>query len=237
MTSPAVDTAASPKTRAARIDVAPLERADHADYLALLALTTSGEGVPPGADQIIILPPLRPPFTHGPALCLTARLRRSTNPKPVGAIFASLPDWAHEHPLTQNDPALSELISRTAILIYGLAVTPHRRRQGIARTLLTAAEDTARSSGYRLATLIHEPELAPFYRRLGYTSAHHVTVPMPDAALGITQHPPFMTAVKALHPGVQVRTVPGAPGAVVTGLLPGWNLPPTARFKNGELIA
>ncbi|MFG3207381.1 GNAT family N-acetyltransferase [Streptomyces sp. NPDC048192] len=165
------------------------------------------------------------------------RLRRSTNPKPVGVVFASFPDWAHEHPLTRDDPALADLISRTAILIYGLAVTPHRRRQGIARTLLTAAENQARSTGYRLATLIHRPELAPFYERLGYTSAHHVTIPMPHAALGVTQPPPFMTAVKALHPGVRIRTVPGAPGPVVTGLLPGWDIPPTARFEDGELIA
>ncbi|MFE5406815.1 GNAT family N-acetyltransferase [Streptomyces sp. NPDC056580] len=232
MTSPALS-----KTRAARIDVAPLERADHADYLALLALTTSGEGLPPGAEQIITLPPFRRPFTHGPALCLTARLRRSSNPRPVGAVFASFPDWAHEHPLTRDNPALSELISRTVILIYGLAVTPHRRRQGIARTLLTAAEEKARSTGYRMATLIHKPELAPFYKRLGYTSAHHVTIPMPHAALGLNQPPAYMTAVKALHPGVQVRTVPGAPGPVVTGLLPGWDIPATARFEEGELIA
>ncbi|MFF8866256.1 GNAT family N-acetyltransferase [Streptomyces sp. NPDC015139] len=237
MTSHAVQTAASPKTRAARIDVAPLQRADHADYLALLALTTSGESLPPGAEQLLVLTPFRPPFTHGPALCLTARPRRSPNPKPVGAVFASFPDWAHEHPLTQDNPALSELLSRTAILIYGLAVTSHRRRQGIARTLLTAAEEKARTTGYRLATLIHEPELAPFYERLGYTSAHHFTIPMPHAALGITQPPPFMTAVKALPSDVELRTVLGAPGPVVTGLLPGWDIPPTAHFEDGELIA
>ncbi|WP_317447647.1 GNAT family N-acetyltransferase [Streptomyces collinus] len=183
------------------------------------------------------LSPFRRPFTHGPALCLTAWLRRSSAPKPFGAVFASFPDWAHEHPLTRDNPALSELISRTAIFIYGLAVTPHRRRQGIARALLTAAEEKASSTGYRLATLIHGPELAPFYQRLGYTSAHHATIPMPHAALGVTQPPPFMTAVKALRPGVRIRTVPGAPGPAVTGLLPGWNIPATARFEDGELIA
>ncbi|MET8582220.1 hypothetical protein ABZX39_15215 [Streptomyces collinus] len=48
-----------------------------------------------------------------------------------------------------------------------------------------------------------------------------------------------MTAVKALHPDVRIRTVPGAPGPVVTGLglLPGWDIPSTARFEDGEPIA
>jgi hypothetical protein len=30
--------------------------------------------------------------------------------------------------------------------------------------------------------------------------------------MGLIQPPPFMTAVKPLHPDVQVREVPGAPG-------------------------
>lgn len=229
-------TAPHSRPRAARIDVAPLQRPDHSDYLALLALATSGEGVPPGAEQILTLPPFRRPFTHGPALCLTARSRRSSNPKPVGAAFASFPEWAHEHPLTDGYPELSDLLSRTALLVYGLAVTPHRRGEGIGRTLLAEVEAQARSTGFRLATLLHKPELASFYQRLGYATAHHVTIAMPHAAMGLTQLPPLMTAVKALHPDVHIRTVTGAPGPVVTGLLPGWDIPPTARFHNGQLI-
>ncbi|MET8582221.1 hypothetical protein ABZX39_15220 [Streptomyces collinus] len=95
--------------------------------------------------------PFRRPFTHGPALCLTARLLRSSNPQPLGAVFASFPDWAHEHPLTRDDLALSELISRTAILIYCLAVTPYRRPRGIARTLLMRRRrrPTAPDTGWR----------------------------------------------------------------------------------------
>ncbi|MEU6103311.1 GNAT family N-acetyltransferase [Streptomyces flaveolus] len=229
--------AVSPTARTARIDVRPLQRPDHADYLALLALTTSGEGVPAGAEEILQMHPIREPFTHGPALCLTAHPRRSSNPKPVGAVFASYPDWAHEHPLTRDQPGLSDLLSRTALLIYGLAVTPHRRRRGIARALLTKTENQARTNGYRLATLLHQPELTGFYQRLGYTTAHHVTIAMPHAAMGLTQPPPFMTAVKALHPDVHIRALPGAPGPVVTGLRPGWNLPANVRFDHGELIA
>ncbi|CAL9677091.1 hypothetical protein SUDANB105_08015 [Streptomyces sp. enrichment culture] len=231
--TPTVPTAA---TRAARIDVAPLRRPDHTDYLALLTLTTFGEQLPPEAEQILTLPPLRRPFTHGPALCLTAHSRRSPNPKPVGAVFASFPDWAHEHPVTRHDPELADLLSSTAILIYGLAVTPNRRRQGIARTLLTETENRARHTGYRLATLLHKPELAPLYKRMGYTTAHHITIVMPHAAMGLTQPAPFMTAIKPLHPDVHIRTVPGAPGPVITGLQPGWDMPPTAHFHDGQLL-
>lgn len=88
--------------------MAPLQRPDHADYLGLLDLTTSGEGLPSEAAEVLTMPPLRAPFTHGPALCLTAKLRRSWSPKPVGAVFGSYPDWAYEHPLAQGDPHLSQ---------------------------------------------------------------------------------------------------------------------------------
>ncbi|MCX4681386.1 GNAT family N-acetyltransferase [Streptomyces sp. NBC_01433] len=211
--------------RTARTDIAPLTRPDHADYLALLALTTSSGRLPAGTGEILTMDPVGPLSTHGTALCLTARLRRSTNPKPVGAVFASSPDLAFQHPLVRADPGLSHVISRTVLLVYGVAVAPARRRQGIARTLLTETENRARATGYRMTTLIHTPDLALFYERLGYTTAHQITIAMPDAAMGLTQPPPYMTAVKALSPDVQVRTLPGAPGPVVTGLLPSWHLP------------
>ncbi|MEU3639934.1 GNAT family N-acetyltransferase [Streptomyces albogriseolus] len=226
-----------PHPRAARIDIAPLTRPDHADYLALLGLTTSTGSLPPETEEVLTMDPMGPLATHGPALCLTARQRRSTSPKPVGALFASSPDWAHQHPLVRHDPSLSYLLSRTALLIYGIAVTPHRRRQGIARALLTATEHRAATAGYRLTTLIHNPDLTDFYQRLGYTTAHQITIAMPDAGMGLTQPPPYLTAVKALHPDVQIRHLPGAPGPVVSGLLPGWDLPAGARFEDGRLIA
>ncbi|MFD7956051.1 GNAT family N-acetyltransferase [Streptomyces ardesiacus] len=223
--------------RAARTDIAPLKRPDHADYLALLGLTTSSGSLPPETADVLTMDPVGPLATHGTALCLTARQRRSTNPKPLGALFASSPDWAYQHPLVRNDPSLSYLLSRTALLIYGVAVTPHRRRQGIARALLTETEQRARTAGYRLTTLIHNPDLTDFYQRLGYITAPQVTIAMPDAGMGLTQPQPYMTAVKALHPDVQIRQLPGASGPVVSGLLPGWDLPTGARFEDGRLIA
>jgi GNAT superfamily N-acetyltransferase len=228
-------TAAPPRT--ARIDVAPLTRPDHADYLDLLALTVASEHLPAEVRQVLAMPPEEPPSTHGPALCLTARPRRSTSPKPVGAVFASYPEWAYEHPLTRRDPGLARILARTVLLVFGLATDPARRRQGIGRALLTATEDRARAAGFRMTTLLHTPDLTGFYEHLGYTTARHVTIAVPDAGMGLTQPWPYLTAVKALQPDVHIRTLPGAPGPVVTGLRPNWELPAGARFEDGRLLA
>ncbi|MEU5241686.1 GNAT family N-acetyltransferase [Streptomyces lydicus] len=233
MTTPA-DAPRPPSTT--RIDMVPLQRPDHADYLALLALTNPGEQLPAATSDLLTMPPFAAPFTHGPALCLTARPRRSSNPKPAGALFASFPEWASAHALVQGDPQLSALLNRAALFVYGVAVTPSRRGHGIARALLTEAESRARTAGYRMSTLLHTPELTPFYQRMGYTSAHHVTIAMRHAGMGLTQPSPYMTAIKPLHPNVQIREIPGAPGPVVAGLLPGWDLPPHARFNDGRLL-
>jgi hypothetical protein len=228
-------TAGRPRT--ARIDVAPLEHCDHADYLSLLGLTTASGQLPTEVGHILAMAPVGALSTHGTALCLTARPRRSTSPQPVGAVFASFPDWAFEHPLTRSDPGLARILARTALLIYGLATAPARRRQGIARALLTVTEERARAAGFRMTTLLHTPDLTGFYEHLGYTTARHITIAMPDAGMGLTQPQPYLTAVKALRPDVRIRTLPGAPGPVVTGLLPTWELPAGARFEDGRLVA
>ncbi|MFD6335076.1 GNAT family N-acetyltransferase [Streptomyces niveus] len=208
-------------TTPAPLRVTSLQSPDHTAYLALLALTTSGDGLPPAAGWTLTLPPGRQPFTHGPALCLTARTRSGT--KPHGALFAASPNWTSEHPLTRNNPELAARLDHTILCIYGLAVAPRHRDRGIARTLVTEAETRARNAGYRLSTLIHKPELAPFYKRLGYTTAHHTAIglPPPHHLIGLT-HPPYMTAVKALHPDVHVHIHPQPDDSVstVTGLLP-----------------
>ncbi|MEU7031594.1 GNAT family N-acetyltransferase [Streptomyces sp. NPDC046275] len=226
-------TATASQPRATRVTVAPLDNADHSAYLALLDLTTD-QGLPAEVAQILSLAPFQHPFTHGPALCMTARTRRATTP--AGAVFAAVPEWAYEHPMSRANSRLSGFLAATNISIYGLAVAPEHRDQGIARALLTKTETLARSTRYRLATLIHEPELADFYQRLGYTSAHHIVILTPDGAMGLTQPHPMMTAVKPLHPSIHIHTVPGAPGPVVAGLVPGCDLPPTARFHNGHLL-
>ncbi|MFI9018729.1 GNAT family N-acetyltransferase [Streptomyces griseus] len=216
--------------------MAPLSATHHDDFLALLALTTSDSQPLAAAGNILTMPPQGPLNTHGPALCLTAQPRRSTHQSPVGALFASYPDWAAQHPLVQQRPHLTEILNRRALLVYGLAVAPQHRRKGIARALLAETEQRSRAVGYRMITLLHTPDLAPFYQHLGYTTARHITIAMPGSAMGLTQPLPYMTAVKPLVPTVRVRHLPNAPGPVVSALLPGWDLPAEARFENGRLI-
>ncbi|MEU9420974.1 GNAT family N-acetyltransferase [Streptomyces sp. NPDC048272] len=226
-------TATKSRRLSTRFNVAPLDHADHAAYLALIDLATD-QGLPAEVADILSLAPDRPPFTHGPALCMTARTRRTTTP--TGAVFAALPEWAYRHRMTQAYPQLAGFLAATTINVYGLAVAPEHRHQGIARALLTETETLARSTRHLLATLIHKPELTDFYQHMGYTSAHHILILTDHGAMGLTQPHPMMTAVKPLHPDVRIQSVPGAPGPVVTGLLPGCDLPPTAHFRNGRLI-
>ncbi|MFD6471508.1 GNAT family N-acetyltransferase [Streptomyces goshikiensis] len=225
-------TAPVSRPRPARIDIAPPDPADHAAYLALLALALD-RGLPAEVADILALTPFQHPFTHGPALCLTARTRRTTTP--AGAVFAAVPEWAYTHPRCRANPRLSALLAETNIGIYALAVAPEHRHLGMARALLAKTETIARSARYRMASLIHEPELSDFYQSLGYISAHHIVIPTPDGAMALTQPRPMMTAVKPLHPSVRIQTVPG-PRTLVTGLVPGFDLPPTAHVRNGRLI-
>ena len=62
-----------------------------------------------------------------------------------------------------------------------LAVAPARQGKGIARRLVTAAEDRARAAGcvaMDLYIVDVRPELAPFYQRLGYHACG--TAPFPS---------------------------------------------------------
>ncbi|MER5888039.1 GNAT family N-acetyltransferase [Streptomyces sp. NPDC001941] len=229
-------TTPTPPRQPQHCSVTPLTPTDHADYLTLLALAYEDSQPPTGVEETLTLPPYGPLNTHGPALCLTARPRHTTNPQPAGALFATYPQWAATHPVVDGKLHLSLALARTALMIYGLAVAPKHRRQGIARALLTETETRARAHGYRMTTLIHTPDLTPFYQHLGYTTAPRTMIVTPYCLMGLKHPQPYLTAVKPLTPGVQIRHVPGAAGPVVTGLLPGCDLPATAHFDGDRLI-
>ncbi|MEU7607524.1 GNAT family N-acetyltransferase [Streptomyces sp. NPDC040724] len=52
--------------------------------------------------------------------------------------------------------------------VGGVAVAPDVRGRGLARTVLTAALDHARTTGLRHALLFCRPSLVPLYQRLGW---------------------------------------------------------------------
>ncbi|WP_425472858.1 GNAT family N-acetyltransferase [Streptomyces botrytidirepellens] len=132
---------------------------------------------------------------------------------------------------------LSAALARRIFNIHTIAVAPGCRRQGIARKLIRSAERRARESGFQLAVLEHQPELTGFYTRLGYHAGDsRLLIAMPRRNL-LSQCYGLLTAAKPLTAQVSVVDVPGAPARIVSGLLPGTDLPESARFTRGQLIA
>ncbi|MFG3205320.1 GNAT family N-acetyltransferase [Streptomyces sp. NPDC048192] len=221
------------------VRITPLTRADRSDFLSLLQLATPTEPVPVAVEQTTYLSAGPYPFTHGPGMCLTARTPNS--PTIVGALLASVFDWAFLHPLCTASPLLSELLTTTVLRINAVAVHPDHRGHHIASTLIDSAERRARRAGFRLTILEHERHLnlSAFYTKLGYTVAdHRLIAVVPGADLLAQEHPRrYKTAVKPLLPSVRVVHVPGAPAPIISGLFPGCDVPPTARFHNGHLTA
>ncbi|KNE78794.1 GNAT family N-acetyltransferase [Streptomyces xinghaiensis] len=215
------------------VRIVPARRADIGPYFDLIDLATPGRPRPPGLDRVLSLLPAPPPLSHGPFLCLTARDR---NDRVVGALLAGPPRWAFEHPLYTDVPELSLFLQECVTAVYAMAVDPAHRRRGIARRLLRAAERRFREAGYLLATLEHGTDLSGFYTHLGYTCDPMLLINLPgDPLLGQTTSE-GNSAVKPLHPQVRLHQVPGAPARIISGLLPGTDIPPTARFHDNQLI-
>lgn len=229
----------TPSTDTNSVQIAPLTAADRSNFLDLIQLATPTEPVPLAVQQTTYLPPGPHPFTHGPGMCLTARTRNSRTL--VGALLASVPDWAYLHPLCAASPLLSELLKTSVITINGVAVHPDHRGQNIASTLIDCAERRARRAGFRMIVLEHERHLnlSAFYTKLGYTVAENRLIAVvPGADLLAQEYPRrYRTAVKPLMPTVHIVHVSGAPAPIISGLFPGCEVPPTARFRNGRLTA
>ncbi|MFJ8752020.1 GNAT family N-acetyltransferase [Streptomyces sp. NPDC102441] len=164
-------------------------------------------------------------LTHGDCLCLIATVGGQI----VGALMASPPNWTERHPLR------GELV-RSVLYIGGVAVAHDHRDRGIASTLLCAAEQHSRSAGLRLLTLEHPSALTGFYARHGYTAGQDRLLVALPGGVQVRKMPGHQTAVKPLAFGVGIAQVPGAPAGIVTGLLKGCDVPPSARYGRNGLI-
>ncbi|MYZ10949.1 GNAT family N-acetyltransferase [Streptomyces sp. SID2999] len=97
--------------------------------------------------------------------------------------------------------------------VGGVAVAPEARGQGLARLILTAALDHARTLGPRHALLFCRPPLVPLYQRLGWHPLDgDVRVEQPEDRVVIM---PLRTMVTPLHPDtdwpsgpVRLRSLP-----------------------------
>ncbi|MFJ6437862.1 GNAT family N-acetyltransferase [Streptomyces sp. NPDC091416] len=183
------------------------------------------------ARLILGMPP-EPPLSHQLHLCPIAEDRQG---KAVGALMAGPPDWLVAHPGLQHFPLMLDLLHRIT-MIHGVAVAPGHRRRGVGRALIRRAEQRYRELGWTLSMLVHAPSLAPFYERLGYTShpALLMNLPSPHPLIG-QDFRDVLTALKPLTDGVRLADVAFAPTPVISGILPGSQVPELAWFDGAGL--
>jgi len=227
---PATEQLAVPQ-RVLIAEARPKHRTAFYDLMALIggAVTNPGEI----ADSVRQLRP-GPPFTHGPAMLLTAHL--PGHAEPVGALVGGVPNWIYTHPLNTSGN-LAAVLSPLVFTIHTVAVRPEARGQGIGRKLIRAAERRAAQAGYTLATLEHEPDLAAFYTRLGYrTGQRKMIIALSPQDLCGMKYDDLWAAAKPLAAHVRIVDIPGAPAPIVSGMVPGSTLPATTRIQDGQLV-
>ncbi|MFM9462658.1 GNAT family N-acetyltransferase [Streptomyces scabiei] len=173
-----------------------------------------------------------PPLSHNLNLCLIAEDRRG---KPVGALLAGPPDWLVEHPGLRGPSLVLALVHRMT-MIQGVAIDPKYRGRGLGKALIRTAERRYREAGWALSMLVHDPSLAPFYQGLGYVSHPGLLMNLPSPHPLIGQD--FLnrlTALKPLAADVRLADVLFAPCPVISGVLPGSQVPDHAWFDGAAL--
>ncbi|MEU9254524.1 GNAT family N-acetyltransferase [Streptomyces sp. NPDC048270] len=217
-------------------DTAPftIRVAGHADttaYMNLIAHADPHDPDPFGLARDILARHPGRPLSHHRDLCLLAEDSTGTA---VGALLGGVPRWVLEHPGIDTLALTDRMISHLG-MIHAVAVHPDQRRRGIGRALIQRAEERFTQAGYGVMTLNHAPELDGYYRSLGYTVDDALLVHLPPQRLiGMTADDTRMSA-KPLRPSVRLAEVPGAPHRVITSLLPGASLPPSATFDGTRL--
>ena len=217
----------------ARIPIAIREAngADIPAFMPVVAQADPHDSDPFGEAREILASRPAPPLSHGRELCLLAQTPDGTV---AGALLGGIPRWLLEHPGIDGESLSIRLIARLGI-IHAVAVLPGYRGNGVAHALIRHAETLFTRAGYGLLTLNHDSELDSFYRHLGYIVADQLLIHLPGRRLiGMTTEDTRMSA-KALRSPVRFADVPGAPGRIITGLLPGASLPPHARFDRARL--
>ncbi|MFD5922717.1 GNAT family N-acetyltransferase [Kitasatospora sp. NPDC058201] len=153
------------------------------------------------------------PFTHGSLHILVAD--HAAIGTPIGLVRCGIGKWVQSLALPTSIPRrLYERIGN----VQELAVAPEFRGQGIARALLSQAEEDHRKAGYDAVVLRHHREQTPFYRAMGYTSGSRLTLALPGG-LGKVSIPGqgWRWAVKPVAPAVEVADIYGSP--TLTGIL------------------
>ncbi|MFF9984700.1 GNAT family N-acetyltransferase [Streptomyces erythrochromogenes] len=135
--------------------------------------------------------------------------------------------WAFTHPVLIGSPN-AHIIAGLVGCLDSLAVVDQWRGKGIARALVTDAEQAVSSRpagklGSAVLLVTHEPELTDFYAGQGFTvSPDGIGIPTPT---GLICHGPtmgFRFSVKPLRTGVQMKPMatPYGRQLVIQDILP-----------------
>jgi ribosomal protein S18 acetylase RimI-like enzyme len=213
-----------------RVHVARLQ--DEEAMMRNLALADPDDPAPFESSRTVLLRGPRGPLSHGRSLLLVARHQDG---RIVGALTASPPDWILDHPGLTEQSHQNAFINRLAT-VHGIGVDPAYRRQGVARALIAEAEHYLSRQGFGLITLDHKPELAAFYAKLGFAGGEQLVIHLPSPLPLISQpaNDGMVHAFKPLENNVHLRTVPGYPEPLVSGLVSRLHIPANAVFRPGQ---
>lgn len=151
---------------------------------------------------------------------------------PIGVLMCGAPVWMLDG--SDAPPHWRELMRRIA-QISAVAVDPEHRRRGVGRALVERAEHEFRTSGRRLVTLLHAPDIAPFYDALGYTVQSHFVAFLGDVLYREDFHD-MRLAFKPLDPRARQTTVLGLPVPMITGILEDVAPPRAHWWFDGERL-
>ncbi|WP_161501038.1 GNAT family N-acetyltransferase [Embleya scabrispora] len=146
--------------------------------------------------------------------------------RPIGVLLGGAPVWMLDGP--DNTPPHWLGLTRRIAHISAVAVDPEHRRAGAGRALIERAEHHFRTSGRRLVTLLHAPDLAPYYDALGYSVQSHFVAFLGQALYREDFHDIRM-AFKPLDPRVRQTPVMGLPAPMISGILED-NAPPAGHW-------
>ncbi|MFE7530558.1 GNAT family N-acetyltransferase [Kitasatospora sp. NPDC057542] len=136
---------------------------------------------------------------------------------PAGVVRCGPVPWIARHSEIRRVPFLAGRLMRRISAIGELAVLPELRGQGIARALVSRAEQDYRQAGFRAMSLRHDRDLTRFYTGLGYASASRLTLDVPALGRVHCIDRGWRHAVKPLMPPASVRDIHGVP--VLTGMV------------------